>query len=131
VIVEQTHFYHQDPGVIYQILLTLSTQILGYTFAGLTRQWLVRPSSMIWPGTLMSTAMFTTLHDEENKPADGWKVSRWRFFVSSILHGYLVICISLSDHLINTFRNFLDLLTTTQRIIFSSGASYGTSSQAS
>lgn len=67
---------------MYQILLTLSTQILGYTFAGLTRQWLVRPSSMIWPGNLMSTAMFTTLHGEENKPANGWKVSRWRFFVS-------------------------------------------------
>jgi hypothetical protein len=82
VIVEQTHFYHQDPGIIYQILLTLSTQILGYTFAGLTRQWLVRPSSMIWPGTLMSTAMFTTLHGEENKPANGWIISRWRFFVS-------------------------------------------------
>lgn len=66
---------------MYQILLTLSTQILGYTFAGLTRQWLVRPPSMIWPGTLMSTAMFTTLHGEENKPANGWTISRWRFFV--------------------------------------------------
>lgn len=71
---------------MYQILLTLSTQILGYTFAGLTRQWLVRPSSMIWPGTLMSTAMFTTLHGEENKPADGWTISRWKFFVSNLLH---------------------------------------------
>ena len=40
---------------------------------------------MIWPGTLMSTAMFTTLHGEENKPADGWKISRWRFFVSPAL----------------------------------------------
>ncbi|KAF8247114.1 OPT superfamily oligopeptide transporter [Wilcoxina mikolae CBS 423.85] len=88
VIVEQTHFYHQDPGIIYQILLTLSTQILGYTFAGLTRQWLVRPSSMIWPGTLMSTAMFTTLHGEENKPADGWKVSRWRFFMYVFTGGF-------------------------------------------
>lgn len=81
VIVEQTHFYHQDPGIIYQILLTLSTQILGYTFAGLTRQWLVYPGSMIWPGTLMSTAMFTTLHGEENKVANGWRISRWKFFV--------------------------------------------------
>lgn len=29
----------------------------------------------------MSTAMFTTLHGEENKPTDGWKISRWKFFV--------------------------------------------------
>jgi len=74
---------------MYQILLTLSTQILGYTFAGLTRQWLVRPSSMIWPGTLMSTAMFTAMHGEENKPADGWKISRWRFFVYVFTGGFL------------------------------------------
>jgi hypothetical protein len=80
VIVEQTQFYKQNVSITYQILLTLSTQILGYAFAGLTRRFLVRPSGMIWPGTLMSAAMFTTLHKEENKEADGWKISRWKFF---------------------------------------------------
>ena len=80
VIVEQTQFYKQDATIIYQLLLTLSTQILGYAFAGLTRRFLVRPSGMIWPSTLMSAAMFTTLHKEENKPADGWRISRWNFF---------------------------------------------------
>jgi hypothetical protein len=80
VIVEQTQFYKQDASIIYQLLLTLSTQILGYAFAGLTRRFLVRPSGMIWPGTLMSAAMFTTLHKEENKTANGWRLSRWKFF---------------------------------------------------
>ncbi|KAK4226774.1 OPT oligopeptide transporter protein-domain-containing protein [Podospora fimiseda] len=80
VIVEQTQFYKQEATITYQLLLTLSTQILGYTFAGLTRRFLVRPSGMIWPGTLMSAAMFTTLHKEENKEANGWKISRWKFF---------------------------------------------------
>jgi OPT family oligopeptide transporter len=28
----------------------------------------------------MSAAMFSTLHKQENKPANGWKISRWRFF---------------------------------------------------
>ena len=82
VIVEQSKFYHQDPGIIYQLLLTISTQILGYAFAGITRRFLVRPPSMIWPGTLMSTAMFTTMHSSENKSANGWIVSRWKFFLS-------------------------------------------------
>lgn len=36
---------------------------------------------MIWPGTLMSTAMFTTMHKSENKIANGWIVSRWNFFL--------------------------------------------------
>jgi hypothetical protein len=74
-------FYHQKLGVTYQILLVISTQVLGYAFAGITRNYLVRPSGMIWPSTLMSTSMFTTLHTDENKPADGWNVSRSKFFL--------------------------------------------------
>lgn len=81
IIVEQSKFYKQDVSVVYQILLTISTQILGYSFAGLTRRYLVRPPSMIWPGILMSTAMFTTMHSSENKVANGWRITRWRFFV--------------------------------------------------
>lgn len=80
VIIEQTHFYKQEVSIMYQILLILSTQILGYTFAGLTRRFLVRPGGMIWPGTLMSTAMFTTLHKESNTVANGWRITRWKFF---------------------------------------------------
>ncbi|KAK5190926.1 hypothetical protein LTR99_000130 [Exophiala xenobiotica] len=81
VIVEQHKFYKQDVPILYQLLLTISTQILGYAFAGLTRRFLVRPAAMIWPGTLMSTAMFTTMHKDENKPANGWMISRYRFFI--------------------------------------------------
>ncbi|PHH80780.1 hypothetical protein CDD82_1508 [Ophiocordyceps australis] len=80
VIVEQTRFYKQPAPVVYQLLLTLSTQILGYGFAGMARRFLVRPSGMIWPGTLMSAAMFSTLHNQDNKPANGWSMSRWSFF---------------------------------------------------
>jgi hypothetical protein len=35
---------------------------------------------MIWPSTLVSTAMFTALHKDENKPADGWTISPRKFF---------------------------------------------------
>ena len=81
VIVEQSKFYKQDLSIIYQLLLTISTQTLGYSFAGLTRRYLVRPPSMVWPGTLMSTAMFSTMHTSENKSANGWIVTRWKFFL--------------------------------------------------
>ena len=89
VVVEQTQFYKQEASIVYQLLLTLSTQILGYTFAGLTRRFLVRPSGMIWPGTLMSAAMFTTLHKEVNKEANGWRISRWKFFYAVWLVAFL------------------------------------------
>lgn len=81
VIVEQHKFYHQDVPILYQILLTLSTQIIGYAFAGLTRRFLVRPAAMIWPGNLAPTAMFGTMHKQENRPANGWKISRYGFFL--------------------------------------------------
>ncbi|KAF2398273.1 OPT-domain-containing protein [Trichodelitschia bisporula] len=81
VIVEQNKFYHQEVSITYQILLTISTQILGYAMAGITRRFLVRPSGMIWPGTLVSTAMFISLHKDEDKPADGWRISRFKFFL--------------------------------------------------
>lgn len=80
VIVEQTQFYNQSAPIMYQLLLTISTQILGYGFAGMARRFLVNPSGMIWPSTLMSAAMFSTLHKQENKPANGWTISRWKFF---------------------------------------------------
>ncbi|KAJ4416946.1 hypothetical protein N0V85_002063 [Neurospora sp. IMI 360204] len=89
VIVEQTQFYKQDAPILYQILLTISTQIMGYTLAGLTRGFLVRPSGMIWPGTLMSAAMFTTIHKQENHVANGWKMTRWKFFMVVFLAGFL------------------------------------------
>ena len=66
---------------MYQLLLTLSTQILGYSFAGITRRFLVRPSAMIWPSTLAATATVWTMHKDENEAANGWRVSRFRFFV--------------------------------------------------
>lgn len=89
VIVEQTKFYNQQAPIVYQLLLTISTQILGYGFAGLTRRFLVRPSGMVWPGTLMSAAMFGTLHKQDNKPANGWKISRWNFFYAVWLGAFL------------------------------------------
>lgn len=70
---------------MYQVLLILSTQILGYSLAGITRRYLVRPSSMIWPSTLVSTAMFTALHKDENKPANGWTIAPRKFFARVFL----------------------------------------------
>ncbi|KAL9098443.1 MAG: hypothetical protein Q9163_005895 [Psora crenata] len=81
VIVEQSKFYGQDVSIVYQLLLTISTQILGYSFAGLARRFLVRPPSMIWPATLMSTAMLTAMHKSEDIAANGWRITRWNFFI--------------------------------------------------
>lgn len=103
----QTNFYMQDVNVGYQILLVLSVQLLGYGLAGLTRRWIVYPAQMIWPQTLVTTSLFSTLHDTKadalnRMSANGWTMSRYKFFmlVSSFsflfywLPGYLFKALS-------------------------------------
>ncbi|CAF1103598.1 unnamed protein product [Didymodactylos carnosus] len=61
-------------GIIYlqakttlslDILLLVSTQVMGYGVAGILRRFLVWPSTMIWPGNLPIIALLRTLHERE------------------------------------------------------------------
>lgn len=81
IITEQVKFYKQDASVVYQILLILSTQLLGYSLAGMFSDFLVRPKEMVWPSNLITISMLSTLHVEEYRPSGRWRISRWRFFV--------------------------------------------------
>lgn len=61
-----------------QILLGLSIQLLGFSLAGVLRQFLVWPSSMIWPGVLVRCALLNTMHSNYGKK-DSKHMSRERF----------------------------------------------------
>ena len=77
----------------FQFLVVLSTQFLGFGIAGLAREILVYPSSMMWPLNLAKVSLFNALHrrkvDEagevsidatgEEPPVHGWKVTMFRF----------------------------------------------------
>ncbi|KAJ5127357.1 OPT oligopeptide transporter [Penicillium atrosanguineum] len=68
----------------FQILLTLSTQLLGYGCAGLARRFLVYPSTMIYPKALSTIALNKALHnDQKGEIVHGWSISRYRFFLYS------------------------------------------------
>ncbi len=60
-LVQQVN-YGQQLSYSYKILLGLSTQLIGIAYAGLYRKFLVWPSSMIYPGTLVSCSLTNTLH---------------------------------------------------------------------
>ena len=85
VIATQRIHFNQHWGLGYQILLCLSSQLIGFTFAGFVRQFLVWPSAMIYPGVLVNCALFNTLHGNYGKK-DTRHISRERFFV------YAMIC---------------------------------------
>ncbi|KAJ8607078.1 hypothetical protein MRB53_040514 [Persea americana] len=80
-------FYNQSwaSSWVYQILLVLSTQIMGYGLAGIVRKALVYPASAIWPGTLAVIALNRSFHEDVNLPANGWRVSRLRWFAYTFL----------------------------------------------
>lgn len=76
--------YARNFGYIF--LNAFATNFIGYGLAGLTRKFLVYPSYCVWPKSLVTIALNTALHNEENKPVTGpwgkiWNVSRYRFFL--------------------------------------------------
>ncbi|KAL6828792.1 OPT oligopeptide transporter domain-containing protein [Trichoderma sp. SZMC 28015] len=70
VILAQLVFYKQDFGVLYQLLLIVSTQCLGYGIAGMLRKLLVFPASMIWPSNLAVVSLLTTMHESNQSALD-------------------------------------------------------------
>ncbi|KAI4153895.1 MAG: hypothetical protein LQ340_002024 [Diploschistes diacapsis] len=83
-IVAMKGFYGYDFGWGFQLLLTLSTQMLGYGFAGLLRKFLVWPASMIWPSNLVNTTLFYALHDHsatDPSKTNGWRIGRYWYFL--------------------------------------------------
>jgi OPT family oligopeptide transporter len=81
IIQAASAFYGFKIETGFSILVVLCTQLLGFGVAGLSAPWLVEPARIIWPGTLSICALLTTLHSRANAVADGWKVTRLRFFL--------------------------------------------------
>lgn len=66
----------------FQILLALSTQLIGYGTAGLTRRFLVYPPIAIWPKALAQIALNKALHNDNGQTETGtWRLSRFKFFL--------------------------------------------------
>lgn len=80
VVATQRVFYDQNWGTGYAIVLCISSQLIGYSFAGFTRRFLVWPASMIWPGALVNAALFNTLHKSYGKRERN-HMPRERFFL--------------------------------------------------
>lgn len=102
VVSTQRIFYNQQLTLAYQILIALGTQVLGLSLGGLLRQFVVWPSSMIWPGALVNSALFNTLHKSYGKRERG-HMTRERFFCIVLacsftyyfLPGYLFTALSM------------------------------------
>ena len=61
-------------------MLCISSQLMGIPLSCFFKKFLVQPPSMIWPGAVVNSALFNTLHKSYNQK-DGKHMSRQRFFV--------------------------------------------------
>lgn len=74
----------------YQILLMLSTNFMGFGFAGIMRKFAVYPSRAIWPSVLPTLALNKALMQKEPKEViNGWKISRYNFFFITFAASFL------------------------------------------
>ncbi|KAF5392481.1 hypothetical protein D9757_002202 [Collybiopsis confluens] len=87
IIATQRLFYNQQVPYGYQILLCLGSQVLGFSLGGLLRQFVVWPSSMVWPGALVNAALFNTLHKNYGH-RDRGHITRERFFLYAFLGSF-------------------------------------------
>lgn len=91
VITIQRLKYGQEIHPAIGIAFVISSQILGYGMAGVMRRFLVWPAAMIWPVNLVSSALFRTLHHNDEhvesttEKKSRWKMSRLKFFFLAFL----------------------------------------------
>ncbi|KAJ5732402.1 hypothetical protein N7493_003883 [Penicillium malachiteum] len=91
VIVAQRKFYHQRWGWAFELLLCISSQMLGFGISGFFHKYLVAPAAMIWPSNLVNTSLFNALHDHsESDPrmSSGWNIGRYRLFLWVMLGSF-------------------------------------------
>ncbi|WOK95239.1 oligopeptide transporter 5-like [Canna indica] len=73
-------FYQRSIHFFAAFFLTQTTQLLGYGWAGIFRNFLVNSPYMWWPGSLIQVSLFSrALNEEEKRPKGG--VSRFQFFL--------------------------------------------------
>lgn len=81
--VQKLDTYYNDQWVTfgYQVLLTLSTNFIGFGLAGIVRKFAVYPVESMWPSLMSTIALNKALLTPEKKEnINGWTISRYRWF---------------------------------------------------
>ncbi|XP_061373719.1 oligopeptide transporter 5-like [Gastrolobium bilobum] len=104
-------FYHRSIHPIGAFLLALSTQMLGYGWAGIFRKFLVDSPYMWWPANLVQVSLFRAFHEKEKRPKGGHTRLQFFFlvfaasFAYSIVPGYLFQAISTVSFVCLVWKN--------------------------
>lgn len=78
----------------FMVLITLLTQFMGFSLAGIMRKFVVYPVRALWPTVMPTLALNRALlKPEKGEIIHGWKISKynffWVFFLGSFLYFWL------------------------------------------
>ncbi|KAF6166720.1 hypothetical protein GIB67_005596 [Kingdonia uniflora] len=73
-------FYGRNIHFFPAWILVVTTQALGYGWAGLMRKYVVEPAHMWWPSTLVQVSLFRALHEKDEQ-----RMSRAKFFLIALV----------------------------------------------
>ncbi|KAL5214318.1 hypothetical protein ABZP36_003470 [Zizania latifolia] len=73
-------FYKRNISFSTGLLLIITTQVLGYGWAGLMRKYVVEPAHMWWPTSLVQVSLLRALHEKENR-----RMTRAKFFLIALI----------------------------------------------
>ncbi|KAE9597886.1 putative oligopeptide transporter, OPT superfamily [Lupinus albus] len=76
-------FYRKDMSLVVAMLVVVTTQVLGFGWAGVFRRYLVEPAAMWWPQNLVQVSLFRALHEKERRPIGG--LTRNQFFLMAFV----------------------------------------------
>ncbi|KAG8373625.1 hypothetical protein BUALT_Bualt11G0043700 [Buddleja alternifolia] len=76
-------FYGRSLTFWVALGVVLTTQVLGFGWAGLFRRYLVEPAAMWWPQNLVQVSLFRALHEKEERQRGG--LTRNQFFLIAFL----------------------------------------------
>ncbi|KAJ7547338.1 hypothetical protein O6H91_08G081100 [Diphasiastrum complanatum] len=75
-------FYKHKISFYVALVITVTTQSLGYGWAGIFRKYLVDPAHMWWPSNLVQVSLFRVLHEKDSRSKGG--LTRMQFFLMII-----------------------------------------------
>ncbi|KAK7244641.1 hypothetical protein RIF29_39466 [Crotalaria pallida] len=84
-------FYHRSIHPVAAYLLALSTQMLGYGWAGIFRRFLVDSPYMWWPANLVQVSLFRAFHENEKRPKGGNTRLQFFFMVFATSFAYCIV----------------------------------------
>lgn len=93
-------FYQRQITFVAGLSIIITTQVLGYGWAGLFRKFLIEPAHMWWPSTLVQVSLFRTLHETDKSKG----LSRSQFFLIFLLVGFSYYV--LPGYLFSTLTSF-------------------------